>query len=553
MSETDFQILSFIHFKGSDKSKEPLTAEDLEGNTCLLCENGCEGFSTHSWRKFCNSCKCSQELHVKTLNNNEHNEPKDRMCVEEENPPILSGSDLEQAALEGFEWVPRGLDSEQIHQYMSLLPGDKVPKLNSVGAKYRRKQLALQLPLQDFSSKHCKKLTLEQKMAMEDFNEKRLKNALGIGSVRPSITEDATCSKCKDTISAAEMAIFAERAGPEFCWHVPCFVCEEDGELLVDLVYCFKDGALYCPRHWGESQKPRCAGCEELIYVGEYSQAIEKNWHPGHLCCSFCDESLSNQKFVTVEGRPSCFKCYDLNFANTCESCKEPIGPGSKDVDVRNKHWHEDCFKCSQCNKQLLSEGFTFKDEKLICHACRGINPSKVCAHCGGDFAPGEKKVGYQNKTFHDRCFICDECKEPIGSKQFIRRDDKRLCNNCFDSKFAKVCFKCKEVIRTSSVQHSGNVYHSECFICYHCNNPLAGKPFTKQEGNNVCQDCYRERYAKRCAACDKLIEGNTKFVAYSEKYFHRDCFTCSKCEKPLAGEKFRIRDEQKVCLSCDE
>ncbi|KAK3701704.1 hypothetical protein QZH41_006712 [Actinostola sp. cb2023] len=204
-------------------------------------------------------------------------------------------------------------------------------------------------------------------------------------------------------------------------------------------------------------------------------------------------------------------------------------------------------------NSEQLNEGFTFKDDKLICHACRGINPSKVCANCGGDFAPGEKKVGYQNKTFHDKCFICDECQEPIGSKQFIRRDEKRLCNNCFDSKFAKVCVKCKEVIRTSSVQHSGNIYHSECFTCFHCNDPLAGKPFTKQEGNNVCQNCYRKRYAKRCGACTNLIEGNTKFVAYAELYFHRDCFTCSKCAKALAGEKFRIRNDEKVCLGCDE
>lgn len=80
----------------------------------------------------------------------------------------------------------------------------------------------------------------------------------------------------------------------------------------------------------------------------------------GHLCCSFCDESLSNTKFVTVEARPSCFKCYELNFANACEACKQPIGPGSKDVDVRNKHWHEDCFKCAPCGKQLVSLQFVW-------------------------------------------------------------------------------------------------------------------------------------------------------------------------------------------------
>ena len=86
-----------------------------------------------------------------------------------------------------------------------------------------------------------------------------------------------------------------------------------------------------------------------------------------------------------------------------------------------------------------LNQGFTFKDDKLICHLCRGITPSKVCEACGGDFAAGEKKVGYQSKTFHEKCFTCDECKQPIGTQQFIRREDKRLCGSCFDTGYAKV------------------------------------------------------------------------------------------------------------------
>ena len=66
-----------------------------------------------------------------------------------------------------------------------------------------------------------------------------------------------------------EMAVFALRAGPEMCWHVCCFVCSEDGELLVDHVYCWDEEKqkLYCPRHWSESLKPRCAGCEEVPFA----------------------------------------------------------------------------------------------------------------------------------------------------------------------------------------------------------------------------------------------------------------------------------------------
>lgn len=37
------------------------------------------------------------------------------MCIEEEDPQILSGADLSHANLEGYEWVPKGLNSEQVN------------------------------------------------------------------------------------------------------------------------------------------------------------------------------------------------------------------------------------------------------------------------------------------------------------------------------------------------------------------------------------------------------------------------------------------------------
>lgn len=83
----------------------------------------------------------------------------------------------------------------------------------------------------------------------------------------------ASCARCSVPMNVGEMAVFALRSGPDFCWHVQCFVCCEDGELLVDHVYCWdaEKEKLYCSRHWSESLKPRCAGCEE---VGVHSSIL---------------------------------------------------------------------------------------------------------------------------------------------------------------------------------------------------------------------------------------------------------------------------------------
>lgn len=86
------------------------------------------------------------------------------------------------------------------------------------------------------------------------------------GAVKTGLTMPASCTKCTIPMNVGEMAVFAIRSGPDSCWHVQCFVCSEDSELLVDLVYCWDEEKqkLFCPRHWSESLKPRCAGCEEV-------------------------------------------------------------------------------------------------------------------------------------------------------------------------------------------------------------------------------------------------------------------------------------------------
>lgn len=66
------------------------------------------------------------------------------------------------------------------------------------------------------------------------------------------------------------MATFAARA-KDSLWHPSCFVCTVCKEMLVDLIYFYKGGQMYCGRHYGELQKPRCGACDE---VGIFSNKI---------------------------------------------------------------------------------------------------------------------------------------------------------------------------------------------------------------------------------------------------------------------------------------
>lgn len=70
--------------------------------------------------------------------------------------------------------------------------------------------------------------------------------------------------QCGRQICGGDIAVFASRAGHGSCWHPQCFQCVSCSELLVDLIYFYQDGQMYCGRHHAERLKPRCQACDEV-------------------------------------------------------------------------------------------------------------------------------------------------------------------------------------------------------------------------------------------------------------------------------------------------
>ena len=84
-------------------------------------------------------------------------------------------------------------------------------------------------------------------------------------AVRGILSMSKQCTSCNVYISSGESGIFTERGGGNKCWHPQCFTCHFCREQLVDNVYFLRNGHVYCGRHYSESIKPRCGGCDEVI------------------------------------------------------------------------------------------------------------------------------------------------------------------------------------------------------------------------------------------------------------------------------------------------
>ncbi|XP_076753212.1 four and a half LIM domains protein limpet isoform X2 [Xylocopa sonorina] len=292
---------------------------------------------------------------------------------------------------------------------------------------------------------------------------------------------------------------------------------------------------------------------EDLIFSGEYTKAMNKDWHSGHFCCWQCDESLTGQRYVLRDEHPYCIKCYESVFANGCEECNKIIGIDSKDLSYKDKHWHEACFLCNRCRVSLVDKQFGSKVDKIYCGNCYDAQFASRCDGCGEIFRAGTKKMEYKTRQWHEKCFCCVVCKNPIGTKSFIPREQEIYCAGCYEDKFATRCVKCNKIITSGGVTYKNEPWHRDCFTCSNCNNSLAGQRFTSRDDKPYCADCFGELFAKRCTACSKPITGigGTRFISFEDRHWHNDCFICAGCKTSLVGRGFITDGEDIICPDC--
>ena len=229
------------------------------------------------------------------------------------------------------------------------------------------------------------------------------------------------CAGCGGRMEPGEVAVFAERAGADKCWHPDCFSCCECGEILEvtrplpptqgqpslfqDLLYYYSHDQLYCGRHFAlKMDIPRCAACDELIFSVEFTAAEERFWHLKHFCCWMCDTPLAGHKYIPVEGMPHCLGCWQSHHGKTCHTCHGVIHPQvsrqvynvhctspvshsftrslfqDKRVSLGERHWHTrpECFKCGVCGLSLMGAKMCMKQGTPLCSSrCAALLASK--------------------------------------------------------------------------------------------------------------------------------------------------------------------------------
>uniref|UniRef100_A0A8C5W001 Four and a half LIM domains 2 n=3 Tax=Lemuriformes TaxID=376915 RepID=A0A8C5W001_MICMU len=269
--------------------------------------------------------------------------------------------------------------------------------------------------------------------------------------------------------------------------------------------------------------------------------------------CHHCNESLFGKKYILREESPYCVACFETLYANTCEECRTPIGCDCKDLSYKDRHWHEACFHCSQCRSSLVDKPFAAKEDQLLCTDCYSNEYSSKCQECKKTIMPGTRKMEYKGSSWHETCFICHRCQQPIGTKSFIPKDNQNFCVPCYEKQHALQCVQCKKPITTGGVTYREQPWHKECFVCTACKKQLSGQRFTARDEFAYCLNCFCDLYAKKCAGCTNPISGlgGTKYISFEERQWHNDCFNCKKCSLSLVGRGFLTERDDILCPDC--
>ena len=173
-----------------------------------------------------------------------------------------------------------------------------------------------------------------------------------------------------------------------------------------------------------------------------------------------------------------------------CSECGQPIESGVHTrIDFNNRSFHAECFTCALCHRRLnSSQTFTLHNNQPWCHQCE-IN-TKNCFSCGKPILTA--RITYETRDYHEECFKCSHCQKSLENEKILCANNlKPYCTNCNDKLFGARCSKCKQPIpgNTKYPVVDEKPYHPECFTCIKCRRQI-GTKFQKNPQGYICSNC---------------------------------------------------------------
>lgn len=176
------------------------------------------------------------------------------------------------------------------------------------------------------------------------------------------------------------------------------------------------------------------------------------------------------------------------------------------------------------------------------------------CAYCTETISPNEsfKYIERQyDLAFHEECFKCVECEQSLVDDIYFNQDGNIYCGRHYSEIYKNRCIECDELIFSQKYAVAEEErWHLKHFCCYLCDCELGGERYVIENRHPHCLACYHEALASNCEACKQPIRIGTDWMNFEERNWHAcsSCFCCSACNRDLCDMPFVAMGDNIFC-----
>jgi paxillin len=228
-----------------------------------------------------------------------------------------------------------------------------------------------------------------------------------------------------------------------------------------------------------------------------------------------------------------------------CNYCRKPIL--GEVIQAMNKAFHPEHFICNNCQEPLGTRNFYEQEGHPHCENCYQSLFCARCAHCNKPVL--DRCITAMGKKWHLDHFICGKCNAPFPDGMFFEKEGRPWCKNCYSTNFSYRCAACDQGIMGDVVNALGRHWHPEHFVCAFCQMPFEGGTFFAKEGRPYCRQHYNMQTGSACGGCGMAITG--RVVEGMGRKWHPEHFVCAFCNTPLTGGGYQQHEGRPYCRNC--
>jgi len=167
----------------------------------------------------------------------------------------------------------------------------------------------------------------------------------------------------------------------------------------------------------------RCGGCNQAL-TGQVLECDGRLYHPPCFKCDSCTMSITSTYRVFGK-RKLCLRCHERECQKkVCRRCQKPLV--GQCVQLGGDPYHIDCLKCGKCKRRMTGQEKN-ADGLVVCAYCL-----PRCCACQETLTG--KVIKLDSESYHEECFRCKSCKQPIHGKYTVQSDGSPMCPACFST-----------------------------------------------------------------------------------------------------------------------